>query len=167
MGIFMKGQSKGGRKSPKKKKGKGDGGFLERIVEAARGYEFSWWHLVTALFLAFLVWASTYKEERREYAPRRSNGYEDFSGYDPERGLEGVSHIDLENRTISYYDGYVSSEKRKDVPIDYGGGPGTVVYDRDGNPHSIDTTPEDILEQLRDEIDFDDLADDYDYDGEW
>lgn len=160
----MKAQVKGGRKGPKKKQ---NGGIFERLISGIKVYEFSWWHLVTALFLAFLVWASTYKEERHEYAPRRSNGYEDFAGYDPERGLEGVSHVDLENRTISYYDGYVSPEKRKDVPIDYGGGTETVVYDRDGNPHRIDATPEDILEQLRDEIDFDDLADDYDYDGEW
>lgn len=160
----MKAQVKGGRKGPKKKK---NGGILERLISGIRRYEFRWWHLTTALFLSFLVWASTYKGEKHEYAPRRSNGYEDFIGYDPSRGLEGVSHVDLENRTISYYDGYVSPEKRKEVPIDYGGGSGTVVYDRDGNPHRIDATPEDILEQLRDDIDFDDLADDYDYDGEW
>ena len=134
-----------------------------------RKYEFRWWHLLAGAILAFLIWASTYKEEPHEPKPRRGNFYEDFKGYDPERGLVGISTVDMKNRTITYCDDGEKtvpnsrSETQKIKPSSSG----TTVYDNNGNAIQIDADPEDFLEQLRGDIDFDDLADEYDYDGEW
>lgn len=153
-----------------KKKAKKGGNLFDRFLRICKEYEFHWWHLFMAVFLFLWVLASTYKEERPEPAPRRGNGFEDFTGYDPQRGIEGVCDIDYGNKTLSYYpiedktapSGGGTAAKKRTIPSS-----GTTIYDNSGKSVHIDADPEDILEQLRGDIDFDDLADEYDYDGEW
>lgn len=111
----------------------------------------------------------TYKPEENAPAPKRK-GIESFIGYDPSRRIEDVMHIDYSNGRIEYRlpDSQRTSQRGAPVTPLFPA-TGTTLYDNNGKPVHIDASPEDILEQLRDDIDFDDLADYYDYypDDEW
>lgn len=159
-----------GGKKPKKKKNTPK----EILLRCIRNYEFNWLQIPFAIFLAFFVWAVTYKPEESAPAPKRK-GIESFIGYDPSREIYEISHIDYTNRTIEYrpLDTTEASTsertRRNNASAKRTSSSGTTIYDNNGKPLHIDASPEDILEQLRDDIDFDDLADYYDYypDDEW
>ncbi len=163
----MSRESTKGRKSRKKQNTPKD--ILLRCI---RSYEFNWLHIPLAIFLILFIWIVTYTPE--ETAPKpKENGIETFRGYDPNRDITEISHIDYTNRAIEYRpqdNSGASSEKRRGrASATDASSSGTTLYDNNGKPLHIDASPEDILEQLRDNIDFDDLADYYDYypDDEW
>lgn len=112
------------------------------------------------------IWIVTYTPKESAPTPKKK-GIESFIGYDPSRDISEISHIDYTNGAIEY--------RRPDKPRTSEGerqrgteaatfkATGTKLYDNNGKPIHIDASPEDILEQLRNDIDFDDLADYYDY----
>ncbi len=157
-----------GGKKPKKKKNTPK----DILLRCIRNYEFNWLQIPFAIFLAFFVWAVTYTPEETAPKPRK-NGIETFRGYDPNRDITEISHIDYTNRVIEYrkpgkYQ-MPDNHSRHGMKDTKETGAGTTIYDNNGKPVHINAAPEAILEQLRDDIDFDDLADYYDYypDDEW
>lgn len=104
----------------------------------------------------------------KESAPTpKKKGIESFIGYDPSRDISEISHIDYTNGAIEYRlpdkPRTSEGERQRGTEAATFKATGTKLYDNNGKPIHIDASPEDILEQLRNDIDFDDLADYYDY----
>ncbi len=118
----------------KKKSRKAVGRWWDSFIHT----RFRWWNIFPVGLFVFLVWASSYEEPETVW--------EKPSAYRPERNVPSMAQM----------------PRRSAVNPSANDG-GTVIYDSNGKPHRIDATPEEIVEQLRHEIDFDDLADQADY----
>lgn len=108
----------------------------------------------------------TYTPKKSAPTPKKK-GIESFIGYDPSRDISEISHIDYTNGAIEYRlpdkPRTSNEERQRGTEAATFKATGTTLYDNNGKPIHIDASPEDILEQLRNDIDFDDLADYYDY----
>lgn len=125
--------------------------------------KFRWWNVFSIALVLFFIWAVTYEEPETVWEEPRCP-YENYNGYDPNREVTEIVSVDYETRTVTYRpenDGLRTRKTACDKTPQPSGG--TVIYDSDGRAHHIDATPEEIIEQLRQEIDFDDLADQADY----
>lgn len=111
------------------------------------------------------IWIVTYTPKESAPTPKKK-GIESFIGYDPSRDISEISHIDY-NGAIEYRlpdkPRTSAGERQRGTEAATFKATGTTLYDNNGKPIHIDASPEDILEQLRNDIDFDDLADYYDY----
>lgn len=127
--------------------------------------KFRWWNIFTVGLIVFFIWAVTYEEPETVWEEPRCP-YENYKGYDPTREVTEIASVDYENRTVTYRpkrnESYGAAPYQSVFSSEANSG-GTVIYDNNGKAHSIDATPEEIVEQLRHEIDFDDLADQADY----
>ena len=121
---------------------------------------------LSPFFFISLIWIVTYTPKESAPTPKKK-GIESFIGYDPSRDISEISHIDYTNGAIEYRlpDKPRTSEGERQSGTEAATfkATGTKLYDNNGKPIHIDASPEDILEQLRNDIDFDDLADYYDY----
>lgn len=117
-------------------------------------------------FFISLIWIVTYTPKESAPTPKKK-GIESFIGYDPSRDISEISHIDYTNGAIEYRlpdkPRTSEGERQRGTEAATFKATGTTLYDNNGKPIHIDASPEDILEQLRNDIDFDDLADYYDY----
>ncbi len=118
----------------KKKSRKADESWWDSFIHT----KFRWWNIFPVGLFVFLVWASSYEE--------------------PETVWEKPSACRSERNVPS-----TAQMPRRSASNPSANNGGTVIYDNNGKPHRIDATPEEIVEQLRHEIDFDDLADQADY----
>ena len=125
-----------------------------------------WLQIPFAIFFISLIWIVTYTPKESAPTPKKK-GIESFIGYDPSRDISEISHIDYTNGAIEYRlpdkPRTSEGERQRGTEAATFKAIGTKLYDNNGKPIHIDASPEDILEQLRNDIDFDDLADYYDY----
>lgn len=121
---------------------------------------------LSPFFFISLIWIVTYTPKESAPTPKKK-GIESFIGYDPSRDISEISHIDYTNGAIEYRlpdkPRTSEGERQRGTEAATFKATGTKLYDNNGKPIHIDASPEDILEQLRNDIDFDDLADYYDY----
>lgn len=121
---------------------------------------------LSPFFFISLIWIVTYTPKESAPTPKKK-GIESFIGYDPSRDISEISHIDYTNGAIEYRlpdkPRTSEGERQRGTEAATFKATGTTLYDNNGKPIHIDASPEDILEQLRNDIDFDDLADYYDY----
>ena len=121
---------------------------------------------LSPFFFISLIWIVTYTPKESAPTPKKK-GIESFIGYDPSRDISEISHIDYTNGAIEYRlpdkPRTSEGERQRGTEAATFKAIGTKLYDNNGKPIHIDASPEDILEQLRNDIDFDDLADYYDY----
>ena len=157
----MNGRPVKGRKPTKK-----EATIKEKLLRCIKEYEFNWLQIPFAIFFISLIWIVTYTPKESAPTPKKK-GIESFIGYDPSRDISEISHIDYTNGAIEYRlpDKPRTSEGERQSGTEAATfkATGTKLYDNNGKPIHIDASPEDILEQLRNDIDFDDLADYYDY----
>lgn len=150
-----------GRKSPKK-----EATIKEKLLRCIKEYEFNWLQIPFAIFFISLIWIVTYTPKESAPTPKKK-GIESFIGYDPSRDISEISHIDYTNGAIEYRlpdkPRTSEGERQRGTEAATFKATGTTLYDNNGKPIHINASPEDILEQLRNDIDFDDLADYYDY----
>lgn len=121
---------------------------------------------LSPFFFISLIWIVTYTPKESAPTPKKK-GIDSFIGYDPSRDISEISHIDYTNGAIEYRlpdkPRTSEGERQRGTEAATFKAIGTKLYDNNGKPIHIDASPEDILEQLRNDIDFDDLADYYDY----
>lgn len=157
----MNGRTAKGRKSQKK-----EATIKEKLLRCIKEYEFNWLQIPFAIFFISLIWIVTYTPKESAPTPKKK-GIESFIGYDPSRDISEISHIDYTNGAIEYRlpdkPRTSEGERQRGTEAATFKATGTTLYDNNGKPIHIDASPEDILEQLRNDIDFDDLADYYDY----
>lgn len=157
----MNGRPAKGRKPTKK-----EATIKEKLLQRIKEYEFNWLQIPFAIFFISLIWIVTYTPKESAPTPKKK-GIESFIGYDPSRDISEISHIDYTNGAIEYRrpdkPRTSEGERRRGTEAATFKATGTTLYDNNGKPIHIDASPEDILEQLRNDIDFDDLADYYDY----
>lgn len=136
------------------------------MLRCIKEYEFNWLQIPFAIFFISLIWIVTYTPKESAPTPKKK-GIESFIGYDPSRDISEISHIDYTNGAIEYRlpdkPRTSEGERQRGTEAATFKATGTTLYDNNGKPIHIDASPEDILEQLRNDIDFDDLADYYDY----
>lgn len=136
------------------------------MLRHIKEYEFNWLQIPFAIFFISLIWIVTYTPKESAPTPKKK-GIESFVGYDPSRDISEISHIDYTNGAIEYRlpdkPRTSEGERQRGTEAATFKATGTTLYDNNGKPIHIDASPEDILEQLRNDIDFDDLADYYDY----
>ena len=157
----MNGRPAKGRKPTKK-----EATIKEKLLRRIKEYEFNWLQIPFAIFFISLIWIVTYTPKESTPTPKKK-GIESFIGYDPSRDISEISHIDYTNGAIEYRlpdkPRTSNEERQRGTEAATFKATGTTLYDNNGKPIHIDASPEDILEQLRNDIDFDDLADYYDY----
>ena len=157
----MNGRPAKGRKPTKK-----EATIKEKLLRRIKEYEFNWLQISFAIFFISLIWIVTYTPKESAPTPKKK-GIESFIGYDPSRDISEISHIDYTNGAIEYRlpdkPRTSEGERQRGTEAATFKATGTKLYDNNGKPIHIDASPEDILEQLRNDIDFDDLADYYDY----
>lgn len=157
----MNGRPAKGRKPTKK-----EATIKEKLLWRIKEYEFNWLQIPFAIFFISLIWIVTYTPKENAPTPKKK-GIESFIGYDPSRDISEISHIDYTNGAIEYRlpdkPRTSEGERQRGTEAATFKATGTKLYDNNGKPIHIDASPEDILEQLRNDIDFDDLADYYDY----
>lgn len=157
----MNGRPAKGRKPTKK-----EATIKEKLLWRIKEYEFNWLQIPFAIFFISLIWIVTYTPKESAPTPKKK-GIESFIGYDPSRDISEISHIDYTNGAIEYRlpdkPRTSNEERQRGTEAATFKATGTTLYDNNGKPIHIDASPEDILEQLRNDIDFDDLADYYDY----
>ena len=157
----MNGRPAKGRKPTKK-----EATIKEKLLQRIKEYEFNWLQIPFAIFFISLIWIVTYTPKESAPMPKKK-GIESFIGYDPSRDISEISHIDYTNGAIEYRlpdkPRTSEGERQRGTEAATFKATGTTLYDNNGKPIHIDASPEDILEQLRNDIDFDDLADYYDY----
>lgn len=157
----MNGRPAKGRKPTKK-----EATIKEKLLQRIKEYEFNWLQIPFAIFFISLIWIVTYTPKESAPTPKKK-GIESFIGYDPSRDISEISHIDYTNGAIEYRlpdkPRTSEGERQRGTEAATFKATGTKLYDNNGKPIHIDASPEDILEQLRNDIDFDDLADYYDY----
>lgn len=157
----MNGRPAKGRKPTKK-----EATIKEKLLRRIKEYEFNWLQIPLAIFFISLIWIVTYTPKESAPTPKKK-GIESFIGYDPNRDISEISHIDYTNGAIEYRlpdkPRTSEGERQRGTEAATFKATGTKLYDNNGKPIHIDASPEDILEQLRNDIDFDDLADYYDY----
>ena len=157
----MNGRPAKGRKPTKK-----EATIKEKLLQRIKEYEFNWLQIPFAIFFISLIWIVTYTPKESAPTPKKK-GIESFIGYDPSRDISEISHIDYTNGAIEYRlpdkPRTSNGERQRGTEAATFKATGTKLYDNNGKPIHIDASPEDILEQLRNDIDFDDLADYYDY----
>lgn len=157
----MNGRPAKGRKPTKK-----EATIKEKLLRRIKEYEFNWLQIPVAIFFISLIWIVTYTPKESAPTPKKK-GIESFIGYDPSRDISEISHIDYTNGAIEYRlpdkPRTSEGERQRGTEAATFKATGTKLYDNNGKPIHIDASPEDILEQLRNDIDFDDLADYYDY----
>lgn len=98
------------------------------------------------------IWIVTYTPKESAPTPKKK-GIESFIGY-----TNGAIEYRLPDKPRTS-----EGERQRGTEAATFKATGTKLYDNNGKPIHIDASPEDILEQLRNDIDFDDLADYYDY----
>ena len=157
----MNGRPAKGRKPTKK-----EATIKEKLLRSIKEYESNWLQIPFAIFFISLIWIVTYTPKESAPTPKKK-GIESFIGYDPSRDISEISHIDYTNGAIEYRlpdkPRTSAGERQRGTEAATFKATGTTLYDNNGKPIHIDASPEDILEQLRNDIDFDDLADYYDY----
>lgn len=157
----MNGRPAKGRKPTKK-----EATIKEKLLRRIKEYEFNWLQIPFSIFFISLIWIVTYTPKESAPTPKKK-GIESFIGYDPSRDISEISHIDYTNGAIEYRlpdkPRTSEGERQRGTEAATFKATGTTLYDNNGKPIHIDASPEDILKQLRNDIDFDDLADYYDY----
>lgn len=157
----MNGRPAKGRKPTKK-----EATIKEKLLRSIKEYEFNWLQIPFAIFFISLIWIATYTPKESAPTPKKK-GIESFIGYDPSRDISEISPIDYTNGAIEYRlpdkPRTFNEERQRGTEAATFKATGTTLYDNNGKPIHIDASPKDILEQLRNDIDFDDLADYYDY----
>jgi len=160
--MAAKGLQKKSSKTKKWSRKAGDQSWWDILIHT----KFRWWNIFTVGLVVLFIRAVIYEEPEKV---REEPGcpYENYRGYDPTREVTEIASVDYENRTVTYRpernESFAGRESHRSVSVSAANSGGTVIYDNNGKAHSIDATPEEIVEQLRHEIDFDDLADQADY----
>lgn len=135
---------------------------------------FKWFSIFFGILLALWIFGKVSFPDYKPQSPSERNAVSGFRNYDPSRPATDIKSVDYENKVIHYYEyndpGAVSGVKAsgryglpvQDSPVyDNSASGGTNLRLDDGSVVHIDLPPDVAIQQLMDDVDYNDLLDYY------